>query len=134
MGSFPNEKGRPPGVLVPLPEPLHQESGSSDGLPAWERRLKNFLSSVSDAAYRRALAILCLVLITTVGLIAITGTTHEWSEPRLWSFAGDSVSILEYAWRLVNGQKPHLDFFTYIGVAPYAMVALGMWISSLSEY
>ncbi len=44
-------------------------------------------------------------------------------------FSHDAFMPLDGAWRLLNGQRPHLDFYSYIGVLAYAPTALGVWLA-----
>lgn len=44
-------------------------------------------------------------------------------------FSHDAFMPLDGAWRLLNGQRPHIDFYSFIGVLAYAPTALAMLIS-----
>jgi len=50
----------------------------------------------------------------------------------LWGsriYTQDAFSILDGAWRVLNGQKPHIDFYTGLGPLIYLMTAAGVAIA-----
>ncbi len=44
-------------------------------------------------------------------------------------FSHDAFMLLDGAWRMLNGQRPHVDFYSHLGVLTYAPTALGLLIS-----
>lgn len=45
-------------------------------------------------------------------------------------YGPDAFILLDGAWRVLNGQVPHVDFYTSFGPAMYLLVALGMKLAS----
>src|ERR1035438_1630442 len=76
-----------------------------------------FLGSwVVRAALLVALACLCLVR-AYIGLSGITDYSH------------DAFGALDGAWRVLNGQTPHADFYTPLGPLIYLVTAFGLLVS-----
>ena len=73
-------------------------------------------SSVVRAALLVALASLCLVR-TYIGLSGIVVYSH------------DAFGTLDGAWRVLNGQTPHADFYTPLGPLIYLVTAFGLLLS-----
>jgi hypothetical protein len=51
----------------------------------------------------------------------------------LWGsriYTQDAFSMLDGAWRVLNGQRPHLDFYTGLGPVTYLMTAAGVVIAA----
>ena len=44
-------------------------------------------------------------------------------------FSHDAFMPLDGAWRLLNGQRPHIDFYSFVGVLAYAPTAIGLLLS-----
>src|SRR5436309_1812916 len=63
-----------------------------------------------------AVVLLCLARAYT-GLSGIQVYTH------------DAFGALDGAWRLLNGQKPHADFYTPLGPLIYLLTAVGLRLS-----
>jgi len=61
------------------------------------------------------------LLIIALKVSAAPHRAHRW--------VYDSFSLLDGGWRVLNGQRPHVDFFSGIGPASYLVVALGMALS-----
>jgi len=62
-----------------------------------------------------------LILIVALEVFAAPHRIHRW--------IADSLSHIDGGWRVLNGQRPHVDFFSGIGPVTYLTVALGMIIS-----
>ena len=45
-------------------------------------------------------------------------------------FAHDSFMVLDGAWRMLNGQRPHVDFNSMIGPAAYLPTVVGLLLAS----
>ncbi|MDQ2712903.1 MAG: hypothetical protein M3Y24_11870 [Acidobacteriota bacterium] len=52
-----------------------------------------------------------------VGLIGSRGFSH------------DAFMLLDGAWRVLNGQRPHIDFYSHVGFLTYLPTAIGLRIS-----
>src|ERR1035441_1426982 len=76
-------------------------------------------SSVVRVALLAALASLCLVR-TYIGLSGITDYSH------------DAFGTLDGAWRVLNGQTPHADFYSPLGPLIYLVTAFGLLLSHRS--
>lgn len=59
-----------------------------------------------------------------VGLMGTQGYSH------------DAFMVFDGAWRMMNGQRPHVDFYSHLGLLTYAPTAVGLWIArgSASAY
>jgi hypothetical protein len=44
-------------------------------------------------------------------------------------YTQDAFSILDGAWRMINGQRPHVDFYTGLGPMTYLMTVVGVVIA-----
>ncbi len=53
-----------------------------------------------------------------VGLMGTQGYSH------------DAFMLLDGAWRMLNGQRPHIDFYSHVGVLTYAPTLVGFWITN----
>src|ERR1017187_9109225 len=73
-------------------------------------------SSVVRAGLLVALASLCLVR-TYIGLSGVVVYSH------------DAFGTLDGAWRVLNGQTPHADFYTPLGPLIYLVTAFGLLLS-----
>ncbi len=73
---------------------------------------------------RKWAGVLLLLLITGLcGLRAYIGLTGT------QNYSHDAFMLLDGAWRMMNGQLPHRDFYSHLGVLTYAPTAVGLWIS-----
>ncbi len=65
-----------------------------------------------------------LIVVALIGLararIGLAGTQM---------FSHDAFMLLDGGWRMLNGQRPHVDFYTHLGVLAYAPTAFCLWIS-----
>lgn len=44
-------------------------------------------------------------------------------------FSHDAFMYFDGAWRMMNGQRPHIDFYSHLGVLSYLSTLIGLWIS-----
>jgi hypothetical protein len=44
-------------------------------------------------------------------------------------FAHDAFMFFDGAWRMLNGQRPHIDFYSHLGFLTYIPTIAGLWIS-----
>ncbi len=58
------------------------------------------------------------------GLRAYIGLTH------VDSFVHDAFVLLDSAWRMQFGERPHLDFYTPLGPVAFLPTLMGLWASS----
>ena len=93
-------------------------------LIALEEFLIGLCTSSSKRARRLALCLLLAVMLVATAALLAMGCSHQWRQP--W----DSALMLEGAWRVLQGQRPHVDFFSHIGVVPFLIVALGMKVAA----
>jgi hypothetical protein len=66
-----------------------------------------------DAAYYACLALLC-------GLVAWIGAVHT------FAYGHDIFAVLDGAWRVLNGQRPHIDFSSGWGPVVSLVLAAGL--------
>jgi hypothetical protein len=52
--------------------------------------------------------------------------------PHLGMFAGDTFILLDGGWRVLSGQRPHVDFFTPWGPVHHVLVAVGLKLAQSS--
>jgi hypothetical protein len=78
--------------------------------------------AVSRSAYRRAFVALTILVLLTFTLCLALGCSHQ------ALFPCDAAILLEGGWRLYQGQRPHTDFYSPLGVVPLLMTASGMWL------
>ena len=103
-----------PGEAQPEPAPSDLERPAAGFAALWSYP---FLGSrVVRAALLVALACLCLVR-ASIGLSGIVVYSH------------DAFGTLDGAWRVLNGQRPHADFYTPLGPAIYLVTAFGLLLS-----
>src|ERR1700681_4846280 len=72
------------------------------------------------------LPIRALVALIILGLCLVRGYVGMWGS-RIYT--QDAFPILDGAWRVINGQRPHVDFYTGLGPMTYLMTAAGMVIA-----
>jgi uncharacterized protein (TIGR03382 family) len=76
----------------------------------------------SKRAYRRALLAVGAIVAGTSGLMVIGGAVPQRTNGQ------DSLFILDYAWRLMCGQRPHTDYYDFIGPGALLPPVVGMAI------
>lgn len=84
--------------------------------------LRAFLAD-RPGAYRLAFLGLVAIVLVTLGMLFSFGCSHQ------WSCAWDSAFLLDGGWRLLGGQRPHVDFYSPLGAVPLLVVALGMLVA-----
>lgn len=89
-------------------------------LDRFGRLLARFLSACSPRAYRIALIALGVLVVLMIGGLVYLRATHQ--RVNAW----DSAFLLDGGWRLLNGQRPHTDFYSPFGAVPLLIVTLGM--------
>src|SRR5947209_18349739 len=89
---------------------------------AWTDRITSWWTyPILDPLWVRLCLIGTMILICAaralIGLKATSVFTH------------DAFMFLDGAWRMMNGQRPHIDFYSHLGVLTYAPTVLGLWLS-----
>lgn len=75
-----------------------------------------------DAARRRGRLVVVLLLVVCLA-VAIVGV------PRLRMFGHDVFVSLDGGWRVLNGQRPAVDFYAQMGPVYYLLHAAGLWLA-----
>jgi len=88
-----------------------------------ETSLSKIFTLKSKVAYKYAYFLLIFEIILIVILLFMMGCSHQWTNP--W----DSSCLLDGGWRVLNGQKPHIDFASPIGIIYHLIIMLGMKIA-----
>ena len=91
-------------------------------LSLWAARLESFWR-YPVLQYRAASIALFLVLATVCALRASIGLSG------FQVFTPDAFMPLDGAWRMLNGQRPHIDFYSFMGVLIYLPTFLGLLLS-----
>lgn len=65
-------------------------------------------------------------------LIIICGATAFVGAVPTWVCGHDSFFLLDNGWRIICGQRPHLDFFTPWGPVMFLVVGMGLGLANLS--
>lgn len=68
----------------------------------------------------RLLVVLLLLICLTVAIVGV---------PRLRIFGHDIFVSLDGGWRVLNGQRPAVDFYAQMGPAYYLLHAAGLWLA-----
>jgi hypothetical protein len=82
--------------------------------------INSFIESESNRAF--ALAVFASVII----LSTLAATMAHLGAPAMNGRPWDTPILLDGAWRIANGQIPHLDFYSHLGALPYYISFLGM--------
>ncbi|HEX7361138.1 MAG TPA: hypothetical protein VF283_11675 [Bryobacteraceae bacterium] len=69
------------------------------------------------------LAVLIAIVVAICGCRAWIGLAG------MQEYCHDAFMMLDGAWRMLNGQRPHIDFFTNVGMLAYAPTAVGLWMA-----
>ena len=77
-----------------------------------------------QAVYSRAALPLLLILLVLLCLARAYGGLYG-----VMSYPHDVFALLGPAWKVLNGQKPHIDFYSQLGPVPYLETALGLILS-----
>ncbi len=88
---------------------------SFEGLVSW-------WTMPPDAARRSRRVLAILLLLVCLG-VAMAGV------PRLRIFGHDIFVSLDGGWRVLNGQRPGVDFYAQMGPAYYLLHAAGLWLA-----
>src|ERR1700683_685661 len=91
------------------------EGVSFEGFVSW------WVGSRDAAHSRRRLAAVLLFLVCLA--VATVGV------PRLRVFGHDLFVSLDGGWRVLNGQRPGVDFYAQLGPAYYLLHAAGLWLA-----
>jgi hypothetical protein len=97
--------------------PRNPESGTLSKLAA---SVTELISSESPRISRMCLTLLLGIVLLTSGFLVKMGATV------VLCFPGDIAGTLDGGWRVINGQIPHVDFYTPLGALTHLIVALGM--------
>jgi hypothetical protein len=73
------------------------------------------------------LPVRALAAILILGLCGIRAYIGMWG---MRVYTHDAFSLLDGAWRILNGQRPHLDFYTGLGPVSYLITAAGVVIAA----
>lgn len=87
---------------------------------SWEQNLLAVLLAQGPRAARLAACLVAVLVIVVFVMLIWCGATHQ------TAYAWDSAFLLDGAWRLLNGQRPHFDFYSPLGSVPLAVTALAM--------
>lgn len=68
-------------------------------------------------------AVLCIIVAAICLSRALIGLKG------MQSFSHDAFMMLDGAWRMLNGQRPHIDFSTNVGTLAYVPTAIGLWMA-----
>lgn len=60
---------------------------------------------------------LCCLLRAAIGLKGTQGFSH------------DVFALLDPAWRMLHGQRPHIDFYSHLGTLSFVPTLVGMWLA-----
>jgi hypothetical protein len=94
--------------------------------PPMLHRLVSDLADDSAVAHRIGLGFLLVFSIELALVIAATGC------PTINAMPWDVATLLDGGFRVLNHQKPHVDFYSPLGFLPLALIAAGMKIGSVS--
>jgi hypothetical protein len=75
-----------------------------------------------DTARRRH-RVLTVLLLLVCAAVAVVGV------PRLHIFGHDIFVSLDGGWRVLNGQRPGVDFYGQMGPVYYLLHAAGLWLA-----
>jgi hypothetical protein len=73
------------------------------------------------------LPVRALVAIFILGMCFIRAYVGLWG---MRIYTQDAFTVLDGAWRVLNGQRPHLDFYTGLGPVTYLITAAGVVIAA----
>jgi hypothetical protein len=85
-------------------------------------RAVELLRDRSPRAYQVALGLLLLILAALAGLVLYAGTLVQ------TACGNDVVVLLDGAWKVLHGYRPHADFYTPLGPLNYLLPALAMTV------
>src|SRR5580658_2629081 len=99
------------------------ETPAEKAAPQW--LLLMLLAGWDWLARRRLGALFVATLVLTCGLVILAAPhcSHRWIE--------DAFLLLDGGWRILNGQRPYVDFYSALGPVTYLLVAMGLRLSGL---
>jgi len=102
--------------MSPAPYPPAGERSATSG------PLDIFVSwwAGQDTRRSRILFVLLLLICAAVALLGV---------PRVRIYGSDVFVPLDGAWRVLNGQRPVVDFYAQMGPAYYLLYAAGLWLA-----
>ena len=80
------------------------------------------LLSLRSRAYQAAFGLLVVILVALAGLVLYAGTMVQ------TVFGHDALVLLDGAWKVLYGYRPHADFYTPLGPLNYVLPALAMTV------
>ena len=102
------------------------EQTQTSGLPAWER-IASKLAVDSPKSHRLAVAILAIL---TLELAFAIASAHC---PRLNSMVWDVFTLLDGGYRVLLGQRPHVDFYSPLGAFFLLVLAGGIKVGGFAS-
>jgi hypothetical protein len=112
-------------VLKTAPLTLDRAIPEQDSASSSSRLLARFITSWNFPALDY-LPIRALVAMLILGACFVRAYVALWGS-RIYT--QDAFSMLDGAWRVINGQRPHLDFYTGLGPVTYLITAAGVAIA-----
>ena len=101
-------------------------SRSALGIDSYPRRGVNFFvkswqfSLLKTKAGKLLLLLPVLLICATRAYVGLVGSRM---------FSHDAFMLFDGAWRMLNGQRPHIDFYSHLGFLAYAPTILGLRLS-----
>jgi hypothetical protein len=99
-------------------EPINELSVDAAPSSPVEQRLDRWLAA-DGRGLRTAVAALCLIL-------AACGTALWLGLPHAAIYGHDTFIQIDGGWRVLHGQRPHVDFYSAFGPVPYLISAAGL--------
>src|SRR3954447_15018475 len=85
--------------------------------------LRHWTGEAGSPTARHAIVLAALSLICAATVFIGT--------PRLCKYTPDVFIFLDGGWRILHGQRPHVDFFSGIGPVTYLINALGLVLAGM---
>src|SRR5579872_7164694 len=95
--------------------------------PTWPARLATRFMTLWNIPVFDRLAFRAALALIILGVCAVRAYVGLWGS-RIYT--QDAFSILDGAWRVINGQRPHVDFYTGLGPVTYLMTAAGLLVAN----
>src|ERR1035437_5415603 len=96
------------------------DGSSAQNAPMWEQKRLNAFLCDSPRAYRIGRRVLLTGMTLAVATFIWRGCAP------LVEYPHDSLMMLDYGSRLVEGQRPHADYYSPMGFMAYALTAVGI--------
>ena len=107
---------------------IHDDSANLLAVPStWPEHLSNKFAQVAFQFKPKKTFLVALLLLFISVFSLLRGYGGLFS---LAQYTHDLFSVLDPAWRILNGQRPHIDFYSGIGPETYIQTALGLKISN----